>query len=202
MYLFVSLFIYLFIYWLWAIGPHGHPPCSWCLNAAPSELPLWQYSPHKEMWQRGLWLFFLLILIETALSHCWLIWLSKHRYKWCSLTLVSIYWEVLSITAPPLPLGYFHYCLYTQCPRGNVPDFMRMFLKLKYTDLTKSTYIRSLTVTKTMAREKCGLIVVPFTVPGSRDVLPVHCACPSFNLQPARTHSRHAVAAHIKCLEP
>jgi len=27
--------------------------------------------------------------------------------------------------------------------RGNVPDFGRMFLKLKYTDLTKNTYIRS-----------------------------------------------------------
>ena len=26
--------------------------------------------------------------------------------------------------------------------RGNVPDFERIFLKLKYTDLTKNTYIR------------------------------------------------------------
>jgi len=32
---------------------------------------------------------------------------------------------------------------YTECPGGNVPDFGRMFLKLKYTDLTKNTYIRS-----------------------------------------------------------
>jgi len=29
------------------------------------------------------------------------------------------------------------------CPGRNVPDFGRMFLKLKYTDLTKNTYIRS-----------------------------------------------------------
>jgi len=29
-----------------------------------------------------------------------------------------------------------------------------------------------------MAREKCGLLAVPRTVPGSHDVLPVHCACP------------------------
>jgi len=32
-------------------------------------------------------------------------------------------------------------CLYTGCPGRNVPDFGRMFLKLKYTDLTKNTYI-------------------------------------------------------------
>ena len=32
---------------------------------------------------------------------------------------------------------------YTGCPRGNVPDFGRMFLTLKYTDLTQNTYIRS-----------------------------------------------------------
>ena len=32
---------------------------------------------------------------------------------------------------------------YTGCPGRNVPDFGSMFLKLKYTDLTKNTYIRS-----------------------------------------------------------
>ena len=31
--------------------------------------------------------------------------------------------------------------LYTGCPGGNVPDFGRMFLKIKYTDITKHTYI-------------------------------------------------------------
>ena len=30
-----------------------------------------------------------------------------------------------------------------RCPGRNVPDFERMFLKLKYIDLTKNTYIRS-----------------------------------------------------------
>jgi len=33
--------------------------------------------------------------------------------------------------------------MYTGCPGGNVPDFRRMFLKLKYTDLTQNTYIQS-----------------------------------------------------------
>ena len=45
-----------------------------------------------------------------------------------------------------------HYA-YTGCPGGNVPDFGRMFLTLKYTDLTQNTYIRSWTVTEIIARE-------------------------------------------------
>ena len=36
---------------------------------------------------------------------------------------------------------------------GNVPDFGRMFLKLKYTDITKNTYIQSWTVMEIIARE-------------------------------------------------
>ena len=43
--------------------------------------------------------------------------------------------------------------VYTGCPGGNVPDFGRMFLTLKYTDITQNTYIRSWTVTEIMARE-------------------------------------------------
>jgi len=34
-------------------------------------------------------------------------------------------------------------CVYTRCPGGNVPDFGRVFVKLKYTDIAKNTYIRS-----------------------------------------------------------
>ena len=33
--------------------------------------------------------------------------------------------------------------IYTGRPGRNVPDFGRMFLKLKYTDITRKTYIRS-----------------------------------------------------------
>jgi hypothetical protein len=36
---------------------------------------------------------------------------------------------------------------------------------LKYTDITQNTYIQSGTVTEIMAREKCGLLAVPRTVP-------------------------------------
>jgi hypothetical protein len=76
-----------------------------------------------------------------------------------------------------------------RCPGRNVPDFGRMFLKLKYTDITKNTYIRSWTITEIMVREKRGLVAVPCTVHCSRDVLAVHCACPSFILQ--QLHVKH-----------
>ena len=55
--------------------------------------------------------------------------------------------------------------VYTGCPRRNVPDFGRVFLKLKYTDITQITYVQSGTVTEIMAREKCGLLAGPHTVP-------------------------------------
>ena len=54
---------------------------------------------------------------------------------------------------------------YTGGPRRNEPDFGRMFLMLKYTDITQNTYIQSWTFTEIMAREKCGLLAVPLTVP-------------------------------------
>jgi len=47
-------------------------------------------------------------------------------------------------------------CIYTRCPRRNVPDFGRVFLMLNYTDITPNTYVQSRTVTEIMAREKCG----------------------------------------------
>ena len=53
---------------------------------------------------------------------------------------------------------------HTGCPRRNVSDLGRMFLMLKYTDITQNTYIQSWTITEIMAREKCGLLAVPRTV--------------------------------------
>jgi len=34
-------------------------------------------------------------------------------------------------------------CIYTGCPRRNVSDFERVFLMLKYTDITQNTYVHS-----------------------------------------------------------
>ena len=41
----------------------------------------------------------------------------------------------------------------TGCNRRNVRDFGRVFLMLKYTDITQNTYIQSWTVTEIMAGE-------------------------------------------------
>jgi hypothetical protein len=46
-----------------------------------------------------------------------------------------------------------------------VPYFGRVFLMLKYTDITQNTYVQSLTVTEIMAREKCVHVSVPRTIP-------------------------------------
>ena len=37
----------------------------------------------------------------------------------------------------------FEVCPYTGCPRRNVPDIGRVFLILKYTDITQNTYVQS-----------------------------------------------------------
>jgi len=36
-----------------------------------------------------------------------------------------------------------HIDKYPGCPRRNVPDFGRVFLMLKYTDVTQNTYVQS-----------------------------------------------------------
>ena len=36
-----------------------------------------------------------------------------------------------------------HAHTHTVCPGRKVPDFVRMFLKLKYTDINQNTYIQS-----------------------------------------------------------
>jgi len=47
---------------------------------------------------------------------------------------------------------------------------------LNYTDITRNTYVQTWTVTEIKAREKCSLLAVPRTVPGSRYVTPIRCA--------------------------
>ena len=48
---------------------------------------------------------------------------------------------------------YLYIHIYTGCPRRNVPDFGRVFLMLKYTDITQNTCVQSWTVTEIMARK-------------------------------------------------
>ena len=40
-----------------------------------------------------------------------------------------------------IPTHYIYIYIYTGCPRRNVPDFGRVFLMLKYTDITQNTYV-------------------------------------------------------------
>ena len=46
---------------------------------------------------------------------------------------------------------YIYIYIYTGCLRRNVPDFGRVFLMLKYTDITQNTYVQSWTVAKGLA---------------------------------------------------
>ena len=57
-----------------------------------------------------------------------------------------------------------------------MPDFGRVILMLKYTDITQNTYVQSRTVKEIKTREECVLLAIPRTVPGSRDVIPTRCA--------------------------
>jgi hypothetical protein len=73
----------------------------------------------------------------------------------------------LHLAVPPRDIGQQLNCkfeLHTGCPRRDVPDFGRVFLMVKYTDIIQNTYVQSWTVTEIMAREKCGLLAVPCTV--------------------------------------
>ena len=47
----------------------------------------------------------------------------------------------------------------------------------------KHTYIRSFTVMEMMTREKCGILVIPRTVPVEHVMLSVHCAGKSLSRQ-------------------
>jgi hypothetical protein len=61
--------------------------------------------------------------------------------------------------------------IYRVCPRRKVPDFGRVFLMLKYADITQNTFVQSWTVMEIMTREKHGLLVGSRTVPVSWQVL-------------------------------
>ena len=70
------------------------------------------------------------------------------------ILVTSLYFRMLDIFRTLLVhLQEQHYLYIQAVPGGNVPDFGRMFLTLKYTDITQNTYIRSSTVTERMARE-------------------------------------------------
>ena len=100
---------------------------------------------------------------------------------WGAFLQPLLWWKGISIL-------YIYIYIYTGCPRRNMPDFGRVFLMLKYTDITQNTYIESWTFTEIMAREKWGLLAVPNTATCRADTsrdnasvleseCSVHCAC-------------------------
>jgi len=54
---------------------------------------------------------------------------------------------VLQCTESSMCCNWFcigrYFGIYTGCPRRNVPDFGRVFLMLKYIDITQNTYVQS-----------------------------------------------------------
>jgi len=84
----------------------------------------------------------------VMLLQIFVIWYAVRNYG-----VIIIQYSVLGVA--------HHLCIFavitqhanTGCPRRNVHDFGRVFLMLKYTDITQNTYIQSWTVTEIMARE-------------------------------------------------
>jgi hypothetical protein len=79
-----------------------------------------------------------------------------------------------------------------------VPYFGRAFLMLKYTDITQNTYIQSLTI---IAREKCGLLAVPCTVPVQLTLShPAHVVGLDQNAQSAKLNQYfNTTRLHMPC---
>ena len=64
---------------------------------------------------------------------------------------------------------------------------------LKYTDITQNTDVQSWTVTEIMAREKCGLLAGPHTLPVSWQSYPF----PSLSVVSYDGNSAHASHGHV-----
>jgi len=94
------------------------------------------------------------IYVDLQMASSWFIWQCVHLWSNYKNILMS------SIVIRPIKQHkcsninlFISYFLYTGCPRRNVPDFGRVFLMLKYTDITQNTYVQSWTVTEIMARQ-------------------------------------------------
>ena len=137
--------------------------------------PLFEFTIVRVTWlsgsvgcvfyQAGPWRFWLLPAHSLNTLQVELVSIIKLLLFMSRSAFCKVRWPIHKLLVPCC----FKLLLY-RCPGGNVPDFGRMFLMLKYTDLTPDTYIWSWMVTEVMVREKCGLLVVPRTVPVSRVV--------------------------------
>ena len=79
---------------------------------------------------------------QLFLKHLPLLWAFRNymHYNVCrNSSVAKMNWIYLYFTNPKQNESGEYYI---QCPGRNVPDFGRMFLKLKYTDITQNTYIQ------------------------------------------------------------
>ena len=95
----------------------------------------------------------LYIRMAIWFSH-YVVFLRTLRYTKTKITIVK---SVTGSQTEIWTLGFTHafqsFKIYTGCPRRNVPEFGRVFLILKHTDITQNTYVQIWTVTEIMARE-------------------------------------------------
>ena len=141
----------------------------------------WQEKVHnREEWKK---------LLRTAWNHHILYMPTEGMNEPPSIHCYNLWWTQSGVM--------FGLTTDTGCPRRNVPDFRRVFLMLKYTDITQNTYIQSWTVTEIMAREKCGLLAVPCTAPFQLTRYEYTARVLETGMQ-----SPSCLPAHVKCLEP
>ena len=62
------------------------------------------------------------------------------------------HWTYLESIQSLIQNSNYLWKVYTECPRRNVPDFGKVFLMLKYTDITQNTYI----YTYRVSQEECA----------------------------------------------
>ena len=140
----------------------------------------------QPLWTTSIWYSTGTHVCKWTLQHCFLAW----TWTQCSAVHSSI-----NVDTQHMVHMNFLYSQttaiqpsYTGCPRRNVPDFGRVFLMLKYTNITQKTYVQSWMVKEIMAREKCGLLAGPRTVPVSWQSYP----CPSLSVVSYDSSSAHA----------
>jgi len=125
------------------------------------------------------------VLLSNYLMNIWYIWYDT---IWHDMIRYDAIYDMIWYDTIRYEMIYDTIRYYTGCPRRNVPDFGRVFLMLKYTDITQNTYVQSWTVTEVMAREKCVLLVGPRTVPVSWQSYP----CQSLSVESYNSSSAHA----------
>jgi hypothetical protein len=85
-----------------------------------------------------------LILNSTLYLHTVLIGFVLFLKQAANFSLEKINWWVLITETACCEMMYKLKFIYIyRCPRRNVPDFGRVFLMLKYTDITQNTYVQS-----------------------------------------------------------